>query len=70
MASQQLCWTCRKACGGGGCPWADKLKPVPGWKAEKKQIRECGKVSVTYHIISCPLYENGRSLPPIKEELY
>ena len=27
----QICWTCQNAC--GGCSWADRLEPVPGWAA-------------------------------------
>lgn len=63
MASQQLCWTCRKACGGGDCPWADKLKPVKGWTAEPKEYRvfkhHRAIISTTYHITECPLYVKG-----------
>jgi len=63
MASQQLCWTCKKVCGGGGCPWADKLKPVKGGTTEPKEYRvpRPGRVivSTTYHITACPLYVKG-----------
>ena len=47
--AEQLCWSCSKTCGGSDCPWANKLKPVEGWKAEPS--------IVTYRIIECPLYE-------------
>lgn len=47
--AEQLCWSCSKACGGSDCPWANKLQPVEGWKAEPS--------IVTYRIIECPLYE-------------
>ncbi|MBP1546308.1 MAG: hypothetical protein J6A37_06890 [Oscillospiraceae bacterium] len=56
MASQQLCWTCKKACGGDDCPWANRSKPVEGWTAEKRRIKDAGKVMTTYHITACPLY--------------
>ena len=42
--ADQLCWSCKKACGGCGCPWADKLKPVEGWTAEPAIIRGNGKI--------------------------
>lgn len=58
--ADQLCWSCKKACGGCGCSWADKLKPVEGWTAEPAIIRGNGTVIDTYSITDCPLYEKGR----------
>ena len=58
--ADQLCWSCKKACGGCGCPWADKLKPVEGWTAEPAIIRGNGNIIETYSITDCPLYENKK----------
>ena len=55
--AEQLCWSCSKACGGADCPWANKLKPVEGWKAKKKIICGQKKPIETFHIVECPLYE-------------
>ena len=58
----QLCWSCKKACGGYDCPWANKLKPVEGWTA--KEVTLCsgikGKCDKTYRITKCPLYEKEK----------
>lgn len=56
MNNQQLCWSCQRACGGKGCPWADKLKPVKGWSAKQRTYKDGYKVVVTYRISACPLY--------------
>ena len=58
--ADQLCWSCKKACGGKDCPWAGKLKPVEGWTAEPAIIRGNGTAIETYSITDCPLYEKGR----------
>ena len=60
---QQLCWTCKKSCGGSsGCSWFNGFKPIPGWLARptisdtipcKGKMREIK----SFHIIRCPLYE-------------
>lgn len=58
--SKQPCWTCKKAVGGSDCPWANELKAVEGWKAEKTVIKQNGRDSgdiETYNILECPLYE-------------
>lgn len=56
--SPQLCWTCRKAC--GGCSWSARFQPVPGWTAQhveaityhgSQQVR-----SESYDITACPEY--------------
>ena len=52
----QLCWDCKKAC--GGCNWSDKLKPVKGWTAEERIIKSNGEPSIhTYKIIKCPEFD-------------
>lgn len=73
-SGNQLCWYCAKACGGSNCPWANKLQPVPGWKAEhvyreraveitsrgKKRVRRFDYES--YSISECPLFESDGKL--------
>lgn len=45
--TEQLCWSCSKAC--GKCSWSSALIPVEGWVAEKAS-------GDTYSITSCPEY--------------
>ncbi len=54
IQSFTLCWNCKKAT--GGCSWADKLKPVKGWTAEKYAPTK-SKPYVTYTIHDCPEFE-------------
>lgn len=54
----QLCWTCKKAC--GGCSWSSRFEPVPGWTAVAVAMRyRDGKTRDvdTYSITACPEYE-------------
>ena len=50
MAKEQLCWTCKNAC--GGCDWSNLIEPVKGWTAKKVQR----KSYETYRISECPEY--------------
>lgn len=61
-APEQLCWSCKKACGGYDCPWANKLKPVEGWKVKESSISMGNgkRREKTYQIIECPLYEKEK----------
>lgn len=60
--NDQLCWSCKKACGGYDCPWANELKPVEGWTAKETTIcvGQKGKREKTYRITECPLYEKEK----------
>ena len=56
--SSTLCWTCGRAY--GGCSWSryKVQEPVPGWTAERRDIRiapELPKVE-SYVVTDCPLY--------------
>lgn len=54
--TEQPCWSCKHATNKYlVCPWADRLKPVKGWKAKRFAL-ECGS---SYEISECPLYEEG-----------
>lgn len=56
--SEQLCWSCKNAC--GGCPWSKNLTPVEGWIAEPTVIRDSGKPAMhSYKITYCPKYIRG-----------
>ena len=66
--SGQPCWSCQNAT--GGCPWSDRLEPVPGWDA--KPVRrptgtshEKRVIMDTYAIKSCPMYleDEPREMP-------
>lgn len=54
---ETLCWDCKKAI--GGCSWAKKLKPVDGWDAEKRVVRDewCGDYE-SYCVKNCPEFEH------------
>ena len=53
---EQLCWKCKKAC--GGCSWSESLTPIDGWTAEKrvKKYNLFGEPAFyeTYEITGCP----------------
>lgn len=55
----QLCWDCKKAC--GGCSWSKNFEPVPGWIAEERVLYHRGngeKIRTSsYHIRYCPEFE-------------
>lgn len=54
---ETLCWSCARAAGAGGvCPWAARLKPVPGWEAQPTKIYENGAAEDSYCVLDCPLY--------------
>lgn len=54
----QPCCTCVNAT--GGCEWADRFEPVPGWKATPT-VLDCGaeRVIKSYAIDECPKYRKG-----------
>lgn len=59
--SKQPCWDCVNAC--GGCEWADRLEPVPGWDATPTQrVLKCGggrggtRIEASFVIHSCPKF--------------
>lgn len=54
-----LCWDCTKA-GVKGCAWSGRFEPVKGWKAERVQRQDL-KDGETFHVISCPEFEQDRT---------
>ena len=53
-----LCWDCAKAM--GGCSWSNHWdhEPVPGWKAEKVELKvERGVFIESYVVIDCPEFD-------------
>lgn len=60
LAKDTLCWTCKKATGGGDCPWANHFKPVDGWDATPTYIKTVGKVEPSYIVNECPLFERDK----------
>lgn len=60
---EQLCWSCKNAC--GGCEWSARLEPVPGWTAEKVPrweyigTKEKKRKVFSYKITECPKFERG-----------
>lgn len=53
-----LCWDCTKAA-AKGCAWSGRFEPVKGWKAERVQRLDF-KGGETFHVISCPEFEQDR----------
>lgn len=52
----QLCWHCRKAC--GGCSWSHDLTPVEGWTAERADLNMWNYGNgMSYRVYACPEYE-------------
>lgn len=54
-----ICWDCKRATGGQGCPWADKLEPVEGWEAEQTKIKYYLEEYASYKVKKCPLFKEG-----------
>ena len=64
-SSEQPCWWCVNAYGTGNCPWANNLKPVEGWNANKIIIRNtnCDKkysLVSSFKISNCPHFKDER----------
>lgn len=57
MQTQTLCWDCAKAC--GGCSWSANGKPVKGWLAMGRMIRDVHGAYTwqSYMVISCPKFK-------------
>lgn len=55
----QLCWRCKKAC--GGCSWSNCLKPVKDWIADPIIIKgkDGGGDIQSYKIHKCPEFIRG-----------
>lgn len=61
-AVASLCWDCKNAVpqGGHGCSWSERFEPVPGWGAERRDIRTGPKKEGTtesYFVYRCPEFE-------------
>ena len=54
---RQLCWDCKRAC--GGCSWSRNFTPIAGWDAEETTIcvqnRSEGRIS-SFYIRDCPQF--------------
>lgn len=54
-----ICFDCQNSVPNGedrGCPWSERLEPVPGWTA-KKIVRDINwHPFETYEITACPLF--------------
>lgn len=60
MGNYQLCWSCKKAC--GGCSWSKDGEPIKDWTADKNVIPLNGKYAETYKISKCPEYVKDREV--------
>ena len=59
-----LCWSCKKSTNDFlGCPWCQRLEPVPGWVAEEREwrhpLKETFVIDKTYVVKECPLFLEG-----------
>ena len=59
-ASQQCCWFCENATKPWKCPWVDRFKEIPGWKAEptiiKNRVGRKVFIANSFNISFCPLF--------------
>ena len=71
-----LCFDCKKAC--GGCSWSEwdavnkkpKFQPVEGWKAIKVPYFMNGRgggLDCTYYITDCPEFESDERTEVVSE---
>ena len=61
--SSTLCWHCVNAVPtkeGDGCSWSRKLRPVPGWRAEKRLINYDTVQKESYLVHWCPQYRKDQ----------
>lgn len=63
---ETLCWDCKKATGGGDCPWANEFKPVEEWKATPTIVKvtsqaksRAAQLQDSYIVRKCPLFAEG-----------
>lgn len=61
-ADGQICWSCKRACGGCGsdgeeCPWSRFGEPVEGWEAEPTVIVNDTGIVKSFQIKKCPMYD-------------
>lgn len=60
--SGTLCWRCKNAvpnpATGAGCDWSRSFKPVSGWDAEERPLKnpDCGAVQ-SFFVKSCPNFD-------------
>jgi hypothetical protein len=57
--ANSLCWSCKRAT--GTCSWSRNFEPVPGWEAEKTEVKntygkERFEMIASYDVKACPLY--------------
>lgn len=50
--ANQLCWSCKKAC--GGCNWSRWFWPIAGWTATLSILRDYDRPVYSYAITACP----------------
>lgn len=70
--SGTICWTCRRGT-RSECPWFAEHRPVPGWTAERREIRMTAyadgkryeRPTESYVVRKCPLYQKD---PPRKKQ--
>ncbi len=59
--TNDLCFSCRHAC--GGCEWSRSFKPVPGWTATPTKLRANRNDTAifldSFHITACPKFTPG-----------
>lgn len=68
------CWTCQRG-PRSGCAWFAEHKPVPGWKAVRRDVlaheyrrgRSTPKYEESYRVYDCPLYLEDEERPKHKK---
>ena len=53
---ESLCWECQNSC--SGCSWSKSFKPVEGWTAERRMIKNSPYESFeSYFVRECPEFK-------------
>lgn len=78
QSCETKCWTCQRG-PRSGCSWFASHEPVPGWKAERRDVlvqsstekrgkrRNFRHYAESYLVIDCPLYleDERQEKPPV-----
>lgn len=67
VTKQTLCWDCKNSTKPDICPWVRDFTPVPGWTAEKTEIRNLGE---SYLVKECPLFKRGAFKGGMEEDVF
>ena len=57
-----LCWYCQNSVPSltTGCSWSEDLKPVEGWRAERRDLKYDTHMMESYIVHWCPQYKREK----------